>query len=89
MAADFHSKKEWLHFLSLQRSWNNAHNHDVGNWFFRTQGKADTSADNLPPPSSGVRVQIDDGSYGRDTSDSRQDLCRNDKKNDCCCISGM
>lgn len=70
-------------------SWNNAHNRDAGNWFFRTQGKADTSAGNLPPPSSGVRVQIDDGSSGRDTSDSRQDLCRNDKKNDCCCISGM
>ena len=39
-----------------------------------------------PPPTSVVRVQIDDGSFGRDTSDTHRDLCRNDKMNDRCCI---
>lgn len=35
-----------------------------------------------------VRVQIDDGSFGKDTFDNHLNLCRNDKINDCCCISG-
>jgi hypothetical protein len=39
----------------------------------------------LPPPPSGVRVQIDDGSFGRDISDIHLYLCRNDKISDCCC----
>ena len=34
----------------------------------------------------GVRVQIDVGRFGRDTSDTHRDLCRNDKMNDYCCI---
>ena len=53
-----------------------------------SQGKADVSADNLPPPTSVDRVQIDVGRFGRDTSDTHRDLCRNDKMNDRCCISG-
>ena len=76
-------------FYQNNGSQNNAHNRDAENLLFRIQGMADVSADNLPPPPSGVRVQIDDGNFGRDTSDSRQNLCRNDKMNDCCCILGM
>ena len=34
----------------------------------------------------GARVQIDVGRFGRDTSDTHRDLCRNDKMNDRCCI---
>ena len=52
---------------------------------FRTRDKADTSDDALPVL-LGVRVQIDVGRFGRDTSDTHRDLCRNDKMNDCCCI---
>ena len=87
-AADFHTKKEWLHFLSVQRSLSNAHNRDAERKPFRTRDKADVSADNLPPPTSVVRVQIDDGSFGRDTFGNHLNLCRKDKMNDCCCISG-
>ena len=53
-----------------------------------TDTNADVSADNLPPPTLVVRVQIDDGSFGRDTFGNHLNLCRNDKMNDCCCISG-
>ena len=67
MAADFHTKKEWLHFCQCSDSWSNAHNRDAERKPFHTRGKADVSADNLPPPTSVVRVQIDDGSFGRDT----------------------
>ena len=52
---------------------------------FRTRDKADTSDDALPAL-LGVRVQIDVGRFGRDTSDTYRDLCRNDKMNDFCCI---
>ena len=34
------------------------------------------------------KSQIDDGSFGRDTFGNHLNLCRNDKMNDCCCISG-
>lgn len=34
----------------------------------------------------GVRVQIDVGRFGRDTSNTHRDLFRNDKMNDRCCI---
>lgn len=68
-------------------SLNNAHSRGAEKMLFRIRGRADISADSLPPPPAGVRVQIDDGSSGRGTFDNRQNLCRNDKINDCCCIS--
>ena len=82
-------KKSDYTFCHYNGSWNNAHNRDAENLLYRTQGTADVSADKLPPPPSGVRVQIDDGSYGKVTSDIRQSLCHSDKMNDCCCISDI
>ena len=60
----------------------------VGVMLIIVMQKGSFSVDNLPPPTSVDRVQIDDGRFGRDTSDTHRDLCRNDKMNDCCCISG-
>ena len=60
----------------------------VGVMLIIVMQKGSFSADNLPPPTSVDRVQIDDGNYGRDTFGNHLNLCRNDKMNDCCCISG-
>ena len=60
----------------------------VGVMLIIVMQKGSFSADNLPPPTSVDRVQIDVGRFGRDTSDTHRDLCRNDKMNDRCCISG-
>ena len=87
-ATDFHTKRNGCTFCQCSGSLSNAHNRDAERKPFRTRGKADVSADNLPPPTSVVRVQIDDGSFGRDTFGNHLNLCRNDKMNDCCCISG-
>lgn len=65
-------------------SWNSVRDRDAERPF-RTRDKADTSDDALPVL-LGVRVQIDVGRFGRDTSDTHRDLCRNDKMNDRCCI---
>ena len=65
-------------------SWNSVRDRDAER-DFRTRDKADTSDDALPVL-LGVRVQIDVGRFGRDTSDTHRDLCRNDKMNDRCCI---
>jgi len=67
----------------------NAGSRGGGSWLYRKRDRADISADNLPPPPSGVRVQIDDGSFGRDISDIHLYLCRNDKISDCCCTLDM
>lgn len=79
-------------------SWCNAHSRGAGNWPCRRPGRMDAlagqvvAADQFAPlPSSlrsGGRGQTGDCTPGKDTSDSRQGLCRNDKSYDCCCISG-
>lgn len=66
-------------------SWNSVRDRDAERMPFRTRDKADTSDDALPVL-LGVRVQIDVGRFGRDTSDTHRDFCRNDKMNDFCCI---
>lgn len=62
---------------------------DIATGFFKSQVLEKLSirnsfytSDDALPVLLGVRVQIDVGRFGRDTSDTHRDLCRNDKMND-------